>query len=89
VVTELVAILLLQAILGTGCFLGAVHRPRPARTAATVATALLGVGWLVLAGVLFAEAGSAENEGTFGASAIGLVGSIILLAGLGMAGWAS
>jgi hypothetical protein len=46
------------------------------------------VGWLVLAGVLFAEAGSAENEGTFGASAIGLVGSIVLLAGLGMAGLA-
>lgn len=88
VVTELVAVLLLDAVLGAGCFFGAVRQPGPARTAATVATALLAVGWLVLAGVLFAEAGSAENAGTFGASAIGLVGSIILLAGLGTAGLA-
>lgn len=86
--TKLVAVLLLDAVLGTGCFVGAVRWPGPARTAATAATALLAVGWLVIAGVFFAEAESAENAGTFGASAIGLVGSIILLAGLGMAGLA-
>ena len=83
--TKLVAVLLLDVVLGAGCFLGAFHRPGPARTAATVATALLAVGWLVLAGVLYSIAESAENAGTFGATAIGLVGSIILLAGLGMA----
>lgn len=83
--TKLVAGLLLDVVLGAGCFLRAFRRPGPVRTAATVATALLAVGWLVLAGVLCSIAESAENAGTFGATAIGLVGSIILVTGLGMA----
>jgi hypothetical protein len=82
---RLVAVLLLDVVLGAGCFLGAVRRPGPARTAATLATALLAVGWLVIAGVFFAEAESVENANSFGAAAIGLVGSMICLAGLGMA----
>ena len=82
VTAGLAALLLLHVVVGAGCFLSAIRRPSAGRIAATAITAALAVAAVAIAVVLFTEA---EKAGTFAAEAIGAVGSVIPVPGLGMA----
>lgn len=84
----LAAVVLLYVVLAACCLLAATRRPRAGRITAVALVSALALGAIALAGVIFAESQSPEQIDTFGEQALGLVGSIVLLAGLVLGGLA-